>query len=402
MGETMTTPHFLQALELDVSADERAIRRAYAGKLKKIDQEADPAAFQALRAAYDAALNWSRYATRPGRDKADQTAAETAAETTTETAEAVDDPRSLTARSKMDPMPLRHRGKPTRAYPKVERASDEQIDFIERAPDPIALAAAALGDFLGAFRSEVTTGPSGVDRQLWQTKLEQVLAGDTLVNIAARDAFEFRYASLLTQGWKPGHEVLFAIAANAFNWDDRKRLKGLGHVGNIVDRAMLERAMYDRQTVNERIAQRKVIQRLRDPAAPSRQEVVLSYVRVQQVVQRFPTWLGMITDVQSFERWREAQAALPAHLLRRSKAAGQTVRMTRASKFRRMAWAVVLTVVAIALANTSHSPSQNLTPAQMTQAQQNARAAMLQIFDARPPMQMVPPRSLQAQPVTGK
>lgn len=50
--------NFFERLGLELSADPRAVRRAYARELKRIDQEKDLEAFQALREAYEGALRW--------------------------------------------------------------------------------------------------------------------------------------------------------------------------------------------------------------------------------------------------------------------------------------------------------------------------------------------------------
>jgi hypothetical protein len=50
----------LRELGLDADADERAVKRAYAAKLKIIRPETDPEGFQALNEIYQAALEWLR------------------------------------------------------------------------------------------------------------------------------------------------------------------------------------------------------------------------------------------------------------------------------------------------------------------------------------------------------
>jgi protein TonB len=54
----MSVPTFLQQLGLGIDASDKAIRRAYAQRVKLIDQATHPEDFQRLREAYDAALAW--------------------------------------------------------------------------------------------------------------------------------------------------------------------------------------------------------------------------------------------------------------------------------------------------------------------------------------------------------
>ena len=276
-------PYFLQRLELDITADERAIRRAYARELKKIDQETDPAGFQALRTAYDAALNWAQ------RTKASANQTETAA------------PQANASPSYAPPKVVPR----FRVEDVVPAAAPEHNEAMDDASE-------AFARFMEEFQAAVSNTASTLDAKAWQENLAQCLASDRLVNVTTRDTFEFKFARLLSDGWKPGHEVLFVVAAKVFGWDeDRRHLRGLGALGHVLERALQERALFDSQPPNQRMAQRAVIQRLRNTAEPTHEELKSHRGTPEKLAANFPTWLGMITDTRQLQRWCQLESALP-------------------------------------------------------------------------------------------
>ena len=328
-------PRFLQQLELDTTADERAIRRAYAQKLKKIDQEADPAGFQALRAAYDAALMWAR---QPSRSAPEQ---DPAAESDADAAPG--------------PAPAPSFAPPNVAVPKL-RAEPTAPPPLAPAPVPapapqdeaVAQANAAFASFMDGFEAAAANPKTMPDYHTWQAALEKRMASDALISMTARELFEYRFAALLTQGWKPGHEALLVAATNVFRWnEDRRHLQNFGNIGFVLDRALQERALFDRLQPKDRAQQRALIQRLRNPSEPSRRELQDSFVLLENTVRNFPTWLGIITDVNQLPRWRELYAALPPGKRGKQVPTGQLPQYATSTGSRWNGWWVVLVLVVL-------------------------------------------------------
>lgn len=292
----MRLPHFLERLALDASADERAIRRAYARELKRIDPEADPAAFQHLREAYEAAMEWARW--NRALEEEPQ-------------ANAVRDPAP-------EPVPVEQ---PAQA-PEAEATNPELITPPEPLPAaaqtglPIELApedaaAQAFAVFLQRLADLASSSAPNADRP-YQRELEKALAAPLLTSIAAREAFEARVVRKLALGWQPGHESLLVAAVRAFGWNqDRRRLARFGPVGDTLNRAIDEGSAYCEQPHHARDRQRKIIARLRDPAPPSHGELIGKLAVAERLAGRFPVWFSLVTSTENLDAWRRLDDSVP-------------------------------------------------------------------------------------------
>lgn len=273
-------PPFLQHLGLRDDADERAIRRAYAQQLKQIDQEAEPEAFQALREAYETAMGWANYV----QQRAQATAQEV---------QQVPDAEA--------PQPV---STPVAPAPEV---TDEAAASRVRLAESETIARTVLDELQERLKLRPPEDLPG-GRKL----LEGVLDDPRLLDLDAQFLFEWGVASILAQGWKPGHEFLFGPAMTCFKWrEDRSRLLRLGHAGHFIDVAVRELEMYDRQVDTQRAPQRDLIRRLRSPRRPSDRELIQKLPLAEQLCATWPNWLHVITNTQNILKWRQWDTEVP-------------------------------------------------------------------------------------------
>lgn len=270
-------PYFMQRLDIEAGADERTIKRAYARALKLIDLETDPAGFQELREAYDAALFWMRHgaAAQPDDGATEQ----------------------VPARAETEPH---------------QPAEPALADAPRRDAHPPQDEASLALDVFAQFQQRCACADDLHELEAWKRELNVSIADDRLVNIAAREAFEQQVANLLASGWRPGHHVLLVAALEVFEWDqDRRRLHALGGAGYTLDCAIDQRTVYDLQSDDDCELQRAVIVRLRDLTVPSNGELIQMMPVLAVVTARFPTWLALIVDTDRVELWQRLDKQVP-------------------------------------------------------------------------------------------
>ncbi len=263
---------FLDRLGVEDGAPVATIRRAYARALKRIDQEADPAGFQLLREAYEALMRWIADGTGPSPVNALNMASQAG-------------PAESTA-------PLVQQARP------IGEAAETLADV-------------AYAQFDKAAAALVQAGQAD-DQDAWEKALSDTRRSDAQSNVSARTLFESRIAARLVQGWSPGHHILFSAALAVFQWRaDRQRIQYFGYAGAVLDQAIEEMVMTERQAPGEADHQRRVLLRLRQHNRPDGQSLGIAMFHLEQLLHRFPALSSVTVDVQAVTQWREAHAALP-------------------------------------------------------------------------------------------
>ena len=283
---------FLVRLSLDQSADERAIKRAYARELKLIDQEANAAGFQVLREAYEMALHWLRHKPEP---------VSFAPATVVPVTSPVNTPLQSSHTTGQDasarPAPAGPMAPPRDAFIPV---------------DAQALAAAEFDEFVGLCADFAAMGDER-DPAQWRKQLQRSNNGERLLNITARAHFEYMIARLLADGWRPGHEGLFAAARQVFGWDrDSRRLLEFGQLGGRINQTIEESELFSHQSSDDCNGQTDALIRVRDGAKPKKRELVVHAPHLRKMVARMPAWTSIIASADQIEQWIALEQALPA------------------------------------------------------------------------------------------
>lgn len=237
-------PDAFSQLGLAPDADPQQIRKAYARELKKIDLEQNPAAFQALRNAYELALQGVGHGA-PADEKSPPTAQEVS------------------------------------SPPFAQMAWQACLDLIGQA--------------------------SNNDVQSWENALRQGLASDLLINLNHHILFEAEIASALVYRRHRGHEFLFEAAIKVFGWDkDPGRLTQFQRAGSVLVRAIEQRSLLNGLPQQDQRQLHAAIARMGDPQPPDLEDVDRHCLAIARLEHLFPALMAITVGNTTFHRWLNA------------------------------------------------------------------------------------------------
>lgn len=258
--------------DLHSAGDERSLRRAYARRLKQIDPEQDPQAFQALREAYEHALALLQQ----------------------------HEPASAAGLVVED------------APPAAEKVAPAPVGVDSaRAPTPEQL----CSDFVQTFYAEVDVREAAVVFD-WIERLQQLLANEALDSLDARLGVERHLARVLAAGWQRGNEVLLQVCLRTFGWEQARTLDHLDEaaptigaaVADLITLSSLDPAI--RQPLQELVRDLRVRGAAYTPAVD---DLVARADLLHVLAGSLAGWAWVATDRAALERWLNLLQAAREH-----------------------------------------------------------------------------------------
>ncbi|MEI7036697.1 hypothetical protein [Fulvimonas yonginensis] len=268
----MDAKWFLTFLELSPEADERAIKRAYAARLKRIDPTRDLEGFAQLRQAYEAALRW--LATQP--------------------------PRPTAAADGSHPLADGAPSFNLRLPPTMRQATASATVVV---PQPAAPHQARTA--MEALARALDTGASAPE--VLAEQLAHLHGG----HLDAATQFECMLIDALAQGRLPDRAALFEAACQGLGWMDVTRLAQLGARGRWIEGVLAEEPAWRAQVRQlaganwfEWIGQRQ------HGSVP--RELASQWPCVVLLSRRCPQQLRLRLSPATLSAWQAAFDALPA------------------------------------------------------------------------------------------
>lgn len=266
----MSTPWFLERLGLDESADERAIKRAYATRLKKIDQTTDIAGFTDLHRIYQAALAW--HTSR-----------------TPEPAGAIVDAESLAGQSPAAPIDRE-------TFPRDPAGNTQESGDRMVSPEEAARVAHAR------LVERISHGDSA--NQVLGEELDVLRLG----HLRAPFLFELRLIESLADGSISQRFELFNAAQTYFSWKDIGHLQALGRHGGWITSVKKESHAWSEQS--PQLPGVLLLDALKHGSAnglPSANQ----WPNIQGIIQCYPHFLSLQLDQARVNALQQAFEALP-------------------------------------------------------------------------------------------